>query len=38
MSINERLRELARIEVFKDVADAFIGRPSYFAGQLHVAA
>ena len=32
MSINERLRELATIDVFKDVADAdsFIGRPFYF--------
>ena len=32
MSINERLRDLATIDVFKDVADAdsFIGRPFYF--------
>ncbi|MYH49040.1 MAG: ATP-binding protein [Gammaproteobacteria bacterium] len=32
MSITERLRELATIDVFRDVAreDAFIGRPFYF--------
>ena len=32
MSINERLKELATIDVFKDVAnvDSFIGRPFYF--------
>lgn len=32
MSINERLKELATVDIFKDVsrADAFIGRPFYF--------
>ena len=32
MSFNERLKELATVDVFKDVphADAFIGRPFYF--------
>lgn len=32
MSINEKLRELATVDVFKDVPqpDAFIGRPFYF--------
>jgi hypothetical protein len=32
MSINERLRELATVDIFKDVAQAewFIGRPFYF--------
>lgn len=32
MSINERLRELATVDIFEDVAqgDAFIGRPFYF--------
>ncbi len=32
MSINERLKQLASVDIFKDVpqADAFVGRPFYF--------